>query len=88
MPLLDCAKHIITRQTFHSSLISVENASWPHWFFSRDHLIAQISMFGDVIYQWNTPTESLLFEGKQIVLEGFLIKTKGAIRSKKNEVNT
>lgn len=51
--------------------------------FSRNHLIAQVSKFGDVIYQWNTPTESLLFEGKQIVLEGFLIKTKGAIRSKK-----
>lgn len=33
MPLLDCAKHIITRQTLDSSLISIENASWPHWFF-------------------------------------------------------
>lgn len=75
LPLLDSPDHILTKQTFHDGLHPVPTSSWPHWFLSRTRLHATISTIGDIIYQWTTLSESYLFEGTMIPLEGMLIKT-------------
>jgi len=75
LPIVDTASHILTTQSFCEGLHQVPDASWPHWFFSRVCLLDLITEVGDIIYQWKTPTESYLFEGNRIVLEGLLINT-------------
>ena len=77
LPILDSAEHILTKQTFYEGLHQVPDSSWPHWFFSRRRLFDLIAETGDIAYQWTTPTESYIFEGNPVVLEGVLIKTHG-----------
>jgi putative methyltransferase (TIGR04325 family) len=75
LPIVDTAEHIITRQTFYNSLHQNHDLSWPHWFLSRRRLFDMIASIGDVVYCWKTSSESYLFEGNLIILEGVLIKT-------------
>jgi putative methyltransferase (TIGR04325 family) len=88
LPFVDSISHILTRQTFYEGLHQVPDASWPHWFFSRHRLFDLITDIGDVIYQWKTPTESYIFEGNTIFLEGVLIKTHTNIKSISKGVTT
>ena len=76
--VLDSAEHIITKQTFYEGLHQVPDSSWPRWVFPC-RLFDLIAETGDTSYQWKTPTESYVFEGGSIVLEGVLIKNHGNI---------
>lgn len=77
IPFIDDNKgHVITRQTFpDKGDYQTKNTSWPSWFFHRNNFMKEVSKIGNVIYQWKTPTEIVLFEGKYIMLEGMLIES-------------
>ena len=53
-----------------------KNISWPAWFFSKKVFLTEVCKIGDIIYQWKTPSEVLLFEGDNITMEGMLIRVK------------
>lgn len=76
LPIVDTAEHILTRQTIYDGLSQSPVSSWPHWFLSSQRLFDVIAEIGDVVYSWKTPSESYLFEGNSILLEGVLIKTQ------------
>lgn len=74
IPFVEEEKHIITIQTLlNLDDYKTKNISWPAWFFQREKFLDEIKKLGSVIYQWETPTEVLLFEGKSITLEGMLV---------------
>jgi putative methyltransferase (TIGR04325 family) len=74
VPFVEDEKHIITTQSLLDiSGYKTKNTSWPAWFFQRKQFINEIKKLGNIIYQWETPTEVILFEGKSITLEGMLI---------------
>jgi putative methyltransferase (TIGR04325 family) len=76
IPFIDDKEHVISRQTFpDKGDYQTKNTSWPSWFFNRDSFMKEINKIGNVIYQWKTPTEIIMFEGENIMLEGMLIKT-------------
>jgi hypothetical protein len=74
LPFINNDNHIITRQTFTEGIYQEANASWPAWFFSRKLFFAEIEKIGKVVYQWKTPTETLCFEGNNVIMEGVLIR--------------
>ena len=77
VPLINEDSHVITRQTFpDGGDYQNEESSWPAWFFSRKKFHAEINKIGDVVYQWKTLTEVLMFEGSNVVMEGMLIRVK------------
>ena len=77
VPFINEDDHIITRQTFpDGSDYQDKNISWPAWFFSKKVFLTEVCKIGDIIYQWKTPSEVLLFEGDNITMEGMLIRVK------------
>jgi hypothetical protein len=34
----------------------------------------EVNKIGKILYQWQTPTEVLIFNGKKIIMEGCLIR--------------
>jgi putative methyltransferase (TIGR04325 family) len=74
LPLVDENNHIITKQIFTEGVYQETNASWPVWFFSKDKFYSEIKEIGEVLYKWKTPTETLCFEGKNLMLEGVLVR--------------
>ena len=75
VPFINEDSHIITRQTFpDGGEYQDKNTSWPAWFFSKEKFLAEICKIGDIVYQWKTPSEVLLFEGENIIMEGMLIR--------------
>jgi len=74
LPLLNSSNHIITRQTFNEGIYQKTNACFPAWFFSEEKFIFFIEKIGQIIYRWKTPSEIYRFEGKDIMLEGLLVR--------------
>ena len=75
VPFINEDSHVITRQTFpDGGDYQQENTSWPAWFFSKKKFLTEIDKIGDIVYQWKTPSEVLLFKGDNIIMEGMLIR--------------
>ncbi len=74
IPFIDEVHNVITKQVFLDGIYKDSKSSWPAWFFSKDKFYSEIKQIGQVIYKWKTPSEVLLFEGKNIVMEGVLIR--------------
>jgi putative methyltransferase (TIGR04325 family) len=75
VPFISQDSHVITRQTFpDGGEYQDKNTSWPAWFFSKEKFLGEICKIGDIVYQWKTPSEVLLFEGENIIMEGLLIR--------------
>jgi putative methyltransferase (TIGR04325 family) len=75
VPFINEESHVITRQTFpDGGDYQQKNTSWAAWFFSKKQFIAEINKIGDIVYQWETPTEVLMFEGHSVTMEGMLVR--------------
>jgi putative methyltransferase (TIGR04325 family) len=75
LPFVDSRDHVITKQTFPcGGEYQTSESSWPAWFFSKNLFMDEVNTIGSIVYQWQTPTEVLLFKGKKVVMEGCLIR--------------
>jgi putative methyltransferase (TIGR04325 family) len=82
IPFIGENNHIITKQIFTEGVYQEVNASWPAWFFSKNKFYSEIEQIGEVIYKWKTPTEILYFEGKDVMLEGVLVRVNQSMLGK------
>ena len=53
-------------------------ASWPCWFFSRTRFNAAIEALGEIVCRWVTTSETSIFLGENIPLEGMLVRTRSS----------
>jgi|SaaInlStandDraft_7_1057024.scaffolds.fasta_scaffold99003_2 putative methyltransferase (TIGR04325 family) len=75
VPFINENNCVITRQTFpDGGDYQSKSTSWPAWFFSRENFYTEINKIGNIVYQWKTPTEVLLFEGDNVIMEGMIIR--------------
>jgi len=73
VPFIDEDKNVATKQVLENGIYP-DGSSWPAWFFSRNLFLHMIEEVGEIVYQWVTPSEKLLFEGSDVVMEGMLVK--------------
>ena len=76
LPLIDDSDHIPTVQKPNDGIYAKVNSSWPAWFLSRARLDNCLRNSGEIIFRWTTPTEVWQFEGKPIILEGLLLRSR------------
>ena len=76
LPLIDEPGDIPTVQKPNEGIYAKANSSWPAWFLSRARFENFLLSSGEIILRWNTPTEVWQFEGKPIMLEGLLLRSK------------
>ena len=69
MPLTSNRKDKVTVQNVW---ISDKIFSWPAYFFSEE-TIDYFNRIGKIIYRWDTPTEKVLFQGKEVVFQGLIL---------------
>jgi len=75
IPFVDEKEHVATQQTFpNGGDYQHQDTVLAAWFFSRKRFFDQIGEIGDIVYQWETATEVLMFEGRKVVMEGVLIR--------------
>ena len=77
VPLVDEPEDIPTIQSPNDGIYAQVNAHWPAWFLSRTRFDATLKEVGDVVFRWFT-NEVWQFEGRPILLEGVLLRTKAA----------
>jgi len=69
MPITSYGKDQVTVQKVW---IRDKEFSWPAYFFSEE-TINYFNSIGKIIYRWNTPTEKVLFQGKEVEFQGLIL---------------
>lgn len=74
IPFTKTGDDIITIQDFSNigGYAGIKSISWPAWWLSKEKFSRRISAKNKIILEWVTDSESLLFQGKQIPLEGIV----------------
>ena len=74
IPFVDQEKGVITIQNFsevggYSDIVDI---SWPAWFFSKENFMKQLKINHSIKLNWLTDSESVVFNGKEIIFEGIV----------------